>query len=240
MDTPSLSITIVTNHGTIIGTGGYLSGVAVDGDGIDVDGLLRLDNFGTIRATGVHVEDPVTHEVSLQEAVTIGGGLIVNELGGVITSFERAITVNDSDGGGGANGSNGDNHGNGFAPTTIENWGLIHGGNGEAISITDTFADTISNHGTIEGSIVLTSGFLDVDHQTNGGNDTITNYGTVDGSVTLGNGDDVFNFYTGSSVTGAIDGGDGSDVANLLGPGTGSIGNLDDRFHETSVHGTVD
>src|SRR5579871_494672 len=53
MDTPALSMTFVTNHGTIIGTGGYLAGdptQPVDGDGIDVDGLLTLDNFGTVQA----------------------------------------------------------------------------------------------------------------------------------------------------------------------------------------------
>ncbi|MGV7214747.1 beta strand repeat-containing protein [Bradyrhizobium sp. UFLA05-112] len=195
MDTPSLSMTYVTNHGTIVGTGGYLGGdpsQAVDGDGIDVDGLLTLDNFGTIQATGVHVVES-DGTVDLQEAVTIGGGTIINEIGGVITSFERAITVNDSDGAGGPNGSNGSNGGNGWAPTTIQNWGLIHGGNGEAISITDTFADTITNHGTIEGS------------------------------VALGGGDDVLNDYTGSTFTATIDGGDGTDTFNLLGTGSGTL-----------------
>lgn len=192
MDTPSLSMTSVINHGTIIGTGGYLAGTAVDGDGIDVDGLLTLDNFGTIQATGVHVVE-ADGTVDLQEAVTIGGGTIINEAGGVITSFERAITVNDSDGTGGPDGSNGSNGGNGWAPTTIENWGLIHGGNGEAISITDTFADTITNHGTIEGT------------------------------VAMGGGDDILNDYTGAIFTAAIDGGDGTDTFNLLGNGSGTL-----------------
>ncbi|MET4390893.1 autotransporter-associated beta strand protein [Bradyrhizobium sp. F1.4.3] len=192
LDTPSLSMTTVTNHGTIIGTGGYLAGTAVDGDGVDVDGLLTLNNFGTIQATGVHVIE-ADGTVDLQEAVTIGGGTIINEIGGVITSFERAITVNDSDGTGGPNGSNGSNGGNGWAPTTITNWGLIHGGNGEAISITDTFADTITNHGTI------------------------------DGSVALGGGDDIVNDYTGSTFTATIDGGTGTDTFNLLGTGSGTL-----------------
>ncbi|WP_234686059.1 beta strand repeat-containing protein [Bradyrhizobium monzae] len=192
MDTPSLSMTTVTNHGTIIGTGGYLAGTAVDGDGIDVDGLLALDNFGTIQATGVHVVE-ADGTIDLQEAVTIGGGTIINEAGGVITSFERAITVNDSDGTGGPNGSNGSNGGNGWAPTTILNWGLIHGGNGEAISITDLFADTVTNHGTIEGS------------------------------VALGGGDDIVNDYTGAVFTSTIDGGDGTDTFKLLGNGSGTL-----------------
>lgn len=192
LDTPSLSMTTVTNHGTIIGTGGYLAGVAVDGDGIDVDGLLTLDNFGTIQATGVHVVE-ADGTVDLQEAVTIGGGTIINETGGVITSFERAITVNDSDGTGGPDHNNGGNGGNGWAPTTIVNWGLIHGGNGEAISITDTFADTLTNHGTIEGS------------------------------VALGGGDDIVNDYTGATFTGTVDGGTGTDTFYLLGTSSGTL-----------------
>jgi len=219
MDTPSLSMTYVTNHGTIVGTGGYLAldGSAVDGDGIDVDGLLTLDNFGTVQAAGVHVVE-ADGTVDIQEAVTIGGGSITNEVGGVITSFERAITVNDSDGAGGPSGSNGDNHGNGFAPTTIMNWGLIHGGDGEAISITDTFADTITNHGTIEGSIAFANG-----DGTLSGDDTVTNYGTIDGAVSLGDGNDVLNDYAGSTFTSTIDGGNGTDTFNLLGTGAGTL-----------------
>jgi methionine-rich copper-binding protein CopC len=199
MDTPSLSLTKVTNHGTIVGTGGYLNGnpnSPVDGDGVDVDGLIALDNYGTIRATGVHVVDPNTGEVSLQEAVTIGGGTINNYAGGLIVSFERAITVDDSGGGGGPNGSNGSNNGNAWAPTTIYNEGTIEGDNGEAIAITDTFADTLTNKGAILGS------------------------------VSLGGGDDIVNDYAGASFSSTLDGGTGDDIINLLGPGTGALANV--------------
>ena len=129
-------------------------------------------NDGTITATG-HTDG------ELAEAVTIGGGTITNL--GTLTSAERAITVDDS------------NHGNAFAATTIDNEGLIHGGNGEAISITDIFADTITNKGAIEGS------------------------------VAMGGGDDTLNDYTGSTFTAGIDGGDGADTFNLLGNGTGTL-----------------
>src|SRR5262249_1267893 len=128
----------------------------------------------TVEAAGVHIDG------ILQEAITIGGGTITNHAGGIITSFERAITVDDS------------NLGNAFASTTIDNSGLIHGGNGEAIALTDTFADTIINKGVVEGS------------------------------VATGGGDDIFNLYTGSSITGLIDGGDGHDTINLLGKGIGA------------------
>lgn len=172
MDTTS-GTTVVVNHGTISGN----SGGTQDGDGIDVDYLLQLDNYGTVSATG-------TSTGNLSEAVTIGGGTINNYAGGVLQSVERAITVDDS------------NDGNAFAATTIYNEGSIIGGNGEAISITDTFTDTVTNKGTITGS------------------------------VGLGGGDDVFNDYTGSTLTGQLDGGEGNDTLNLLGTGTGSFGSV--------------
>src|SRR5690348_15362397 len=130
LDTASTTTTSIVNHGLVTGH----SDGATDGDGIDVDGLISLTNDGTITATG-HTDG------EMAEAVTIGGGNIVNH--GTLDSAERAITVDDS------------NHGNAFAPTTIDNDGTIHGGNGQAISITDTFADIITNKGTIDGSIAM-------------------------------------------------------------------------------------
>jgi len=155
LDTASTTTTTIVNHGFITGH----SDGSGDGDGIDVDGLIALTNGGTITATG-HTDG------EMAEAVTIGGGSIHNLAGGIIDSGERAITVDDS------------NLGNAFAPTTIENEGAIHGGNGEAISITDTFADTI------------------------------TNKGVIDGSVAMGGGDDVLNDFTGSTFTSTSDGAD--------------------------------
>ena len=163
----------VVNHGTITGTATGTN----DGDGIDVDGLIVLDNYGFIRAVG--------HSVGvINEALALGGGVVNNHIGGVIHSDERAITVDNSD------------LDNAFGPTTIFNEGTIQGDNGEAISITDLFADTITNKGAIIGSIAT------------------------------GDGDDVFNIYTGSSIVGAIDGGDGLDTLNLLGTGSGTVANF--------------
>ncbi len=170
MDTVSTSgpltffgTTTVVNHGTIEGN----AGGSTDGDGIDVDYLLNLDNYGSVLATG-------TSTAGLSEAVTIGGGTVNNYAGGLIQSNQRAITVDDSNGG------------NAFGATTIYNEGTINGGNGEAISITDTFADTV------------------------------TNKGTINGGVALGGGDDTFVAYTGSTLNGTLDGGDGSDVLFLM------------------------
>ncbi|HSS86120.1 MAG TPA: autotransporter-associated beta strand repeat-containing protein, partial [Reyranella sp.] len=168
LDTAGTTTTTVANHGLITG---HSNGTG-DGDGVDVDGLVALTNDGTITATG-HTDG------ELAEALAIGGGTIVNH--GTIDSSERAITVDDS------------NLGNAFGPTTIDNDGVIHGGTAGAISITDTFADTI------------------------------TNKGTIDGSIALGGGDDTLNDYAGSTFTAAIDGGDGVDTFHLLGTGAGTL-----------------
>jgi hypothetical protein len=172
MDTAPDSVDQVSNHGVITGTavGGN------DGDGIDVDGVIALDNWGQINAVG-HGEGDV-----LNEALALGGGTVNNYAGGVIHSDDRAITVDNSD------------FGDAFAATNIYNEGTIAGDNGEAISITGGFADTLVNKGIIQGSIAM------------------------------GGGDDVFTLWTGSSITGAIDGGAGNDVMNLTGAGTGSVG----------------
>ena len=184
--TSTTATTYVTNNagGVIQGTAGsysYGSGgtstASVDGDGIDVDYLVVIKNYGEIDAHG-------TSTGNLSEAITVGGGEIDNYAGGVIYSVQRAITVDDSNGG------------NAYGATTIYNEGTITGADGEAISITDTYADTVTNKGTINGSIAL-----------GGGNDT-------------------YNDYAGSTLNGQLDGGTGTDTLNLLGSGTGTFGNV--------------
>lgn len=156
--TTNASITTVVNHGTIIGTA-----KTADGDGIDVDRLLTLTNDGTIRAAGIAVAG------ELNEALAIGGGIINNLAGGSIISAQRAITVDDS------------NLGNAFAVVTINNAGLIEGDNGEAIKITSAFSNSLTNSGTILGSVVMGNG---------GGN--------------------IVTIQPGSKIVGLVDGGSGA------------------------------
>lgn len=66
--------------------------------------------------------------------------------------------------------------------------------------------DTITNSGTITGSIDLDSG-----------DDLLINSGTIDGDVEMGLGDDGVGLATGTSVTGVIDGGEGTDAMELAG-----------------------
>jgi autotransporter passenger strand-loop-strand repeat protein len=221
----------VTNHGTMLGESQNYGDS--DGDAIDADGLAYVDNDGVIMGmghNGYHKGEP-----NISEGLAIGGGVINNYLGGMIYGYGRAIQVDDS------------SNGPALAATTIYNEGTIQGaGHGptgvdpedaaaylakitgrEAIDILGSFADTITNKGTILGG-VFTDGGDDTFTQHAGatlrglldlgdGNDTLTNGGAISGSVQMGAGDDTINLLTGSIVGGTIDGGDGIDTLNLSG-----------------------
>uniref|UniRef100_UPI003144FA30 Ig-like domain-containing protein n=1 Tax=Terrirubrum flagellatum TaxID=2895980 RepID=UPI003144FA30 len=173
LDTGSSTTSTIHNAGTITG---HAAG-SVDGDAVDIDGLANIDNSGLIQALGAGTG-------GLTEAITIGGGQINNFAGATIHSAQRAITVDDS------------SLGNAFAVTTIYNEGVIQGDNGEAISITDTFADTLTNKGAIVGT------------------------------VGLGGGDDILDDYTGATFSADVNGGVGIDTINLRGAGVGSLGSF--------------
>jgi len=190
ISTRTNSIIINYATGVIQGTGGTrANGDAQDGDGVDVDYTVTLENYGKIYAYGASVGEG-DKDGSIQEAITVGGGTINNFAGGLIESVQRAITVDNSS----VEGA--------YAATIIYNEGTIRGVDSSiddyigAISITGTFADTLTNKGTIEGS------------------------------VALGGGNDTFNSYTGSTTTGTIDGGDGIDTINLFGTGSSILADI--------------
>jgi VCBS repeat-containing protein len=217
LDTASTTTVTISNgvHGLILGHAGTdPTGAASDGDGIDVDGLVNITNSGTIEALGLAsgTVTPAGSALPTNEAITVGGGTITNNAGGVIHSVQRAITVDDS------------NLGNAFAKTTIINNGSITGDNGEAISIHSAFDDVIVNTNIIQGSVSVIS------VTASSGNASITNSGTIDGAVTTAGGNDTID-NTGL-ITGAITMGDGNDTLKLgsvhlrdasLGAGSDSI-----------------
>jgi autotransporter-associated beta strand protein len=181
MDIGSTTITTVLNEHT-----GVITGISVDGvqsgDAVDVDGQIQLDNHGLIQALG-------TSSGHTSEGVTVGGGTINNYADGTIYSSERGITF---DGGGNLDGTNNPE----FVASMVYNEGLIQGDSGEAIVIVGNLDDTITNRGTIVGSIAM-----------DGGADTL-------------------NEYTGSSISGVSEGGAGADSINLLGTGSGTLSAL--------------
>ncbi len=235
----------VTNKGDILGKSqGYADS---DGDAIDVDGLVQIENWGNVKglgANGYHKGTAAT-DANISEGIAVGGGSIINHEGGMIYGYGRAIQIDDS--------SNGPAH----AATTIVNEGTIQGdGHGptgvdpahaaemqaringaEAINIVGDLADTITNTATgqILGGIFTDGGADTLSNagsikalagsavNMGAGDDTVTNTGSITGAVLLGAGNDVFNAGVGST-SGTIDGGDDVDTVNLQGNGTGSFG----------------
>ena len=229
---------IVTNYGTITGA---IDGVSTrgDGDGIDIDFVLTLTNYGTVQGIGATGADD-GGRFNNSEGLAIGGGTIRNY--GTISGAAAGIVVN--------NDSNPDNSRSGTAALDLVNYAgaTIVGNNSYAIrseNKTGTAADNdrIVNYGTIIGNgtipdpngvTLLQNGTPDPGSvgtlngvtytgtgsirfirgdgaaiQTGEGNDVLSNYGTI-----IGN--------SGRAIS--MEGGD--DTLNLYG-GSSIVGRID-------------
>lgn len=177
----------VTNYGTI--TGAYAgvgnifdsSGnpkINGDGDGVDIDLIGTVRNFGTIQGTGAGGVDS-GGQPNGSEGIAMGGGLVENAAGALISGASRGILIDD-----GALGSP-------YGAITITNAGTIQGLAGAAILVTGDFANVVTNSGTISGAgSEAALGFL------GNGPNTVTNTGTITTSgtgpaVSFGNGNNV-------------------------------------------------
>lgn len=143
----------VINHGTITGAYAGLQANG-DGDGVDIDNLAHIENYGTIQGVGAGGVDKGGF-ANGSEGIALGGGYILNANGALISGADSAILVDDGSGN------------SGLAATTLENFGSIEGLNGFGVKFVGEFADSVINAGTISGSNGLA---LDL----GGGNDNLT------------------------------------------------------------------
>ncbi|HEY9213047.1 MAG TPA: autotransporter domain-containing protein [Ancylobacter sp.] len=197
-------VVTVTNYGTISGqvTGlldddGAADGVPDgDGDGVDVDGQLILNNYGLIQGTGA--TGTKDGDLNTADGIAAGGGLIYNHAGGVIQAYDnydnvgvddvgRAILIDDSS--------------QGPAPfaTTLINEGTITS-DGVAVTFIGANNDTIQNSGLIESGNAK--------------------------AVDMGDGDDLYIYLPTGQVVGYVTGGDGTDTFELSGTGSFDLGQL--------------
>jgi len=210
------TVTITNQAGAVIKG----NGVTGDGDGIDVDGLVNLNNSGTI----LSVNSFSLTAPAQSEGVTVGGGTIINS--GTIEG--NVATGNTNAAGRGITFAGIDTSGTAepiYANSTVTNSGLIKGQNDSAIAVGGSasgFTVTITNQagGTIEG------GGTNAAILTGADNDTINNSGTIKANGTgkaidLGAGNDMLNISGSSaSVTGDISGGSGTNMLTVD-PGAG-------------------
>jgi outer membrane autotransporter protein len=128
----------VINHGLISGDVSGLQPVG-DGDGVDIDYIGHIENYGTLRGTGASGAKP-GDPLNVSEGIAMGGGYILNAAGATISGAGNAILIDD-----GSNGS-------AYAATYLENHGTITGLNGFGMQLNGDFADSVINAGLISGS----------------------------------------------------------------------------------------
>jgi Ca2+-binding RTX toxin-like protein len=109
-----------------------------DGDGVDVDGFATIQNYGVIRGTGAggNGSDGFANTA---EGIAAGGGVIENFAGATIAGAGLGILIDDS------------SRGNAPFLTEVVNHGTITAGSGAAIKIVSSLDDTIENAGLIRG-----------------------------------------------------------------------------------------
>ena len=165
------------------------SAVFGDGDGVDIDHIAYVENYGTIQGTGAHGIKPGETDPSNSEGLALGGGTVINgdaaTTTALISGAAYGITVNDSNGG------------DAFGATDITNYGTIRGLNGYAIKLADdagSWSNTISNYGTISGTSTTTV-------MLGNGDDTFNDYGgSVTGIVDAEGGSDTLNVDRGAAT----------------------------------------
>ena len=128
----------VINHGTITGA---FSGLQPngDGDGVDIDHIGHIENYGVIQGVGAGGVDK-NGFANGSEGMALGGGYIFNAAGALVSGANNAVLVDDG------------SDGPGLAATTLINHGTIQGLNGFGVKFVGEFADTVVNAGTISGS----------------------------------------------------------------------------------------
>jgi autotransporter-associated beta strand protein len=221
----ALQTATIINHGTITG-----NGVARDGDGIDVDGVVNITNTGIIRSLNAFSSGGVGQS----EGITVGGGTITNS-----GTIEGLVAPGNTNATGRGISLLGNDITTGplagtreaiYANSTVTNQagGLIRGDSDSGIAVdgpASGFTVTINNNAlaTITGGGVANAAI-----RTGADNDTINNAGTIDGSssgkaIDMGAGNNTLVITGGSaSILGGINGGTGGANAMTMNVGSGN------------------
>jgi outer membrane autotransporter protein len=236
------NVATVTWNGEALSTDTSSNG---DGDGVDMDGVAYVENWGTIRGTGAGGYDSGGRPNGA-DGIAAGGGTIINHAGATIYGQSKGILIDD-----GANGTL-----TGSTTTTarnvpadsitgsaarIYNEGTITGDKRTAVGLVGDYADLLVNYstGVITGgkdSVLvdeLASTTAAAAVQMGGGADVVVNYGKIEGqnglAIDMGAGNDLLKLFNGGStgvIVGTIVGGTGTDTLETGGTQSFASGTL--------------
>lgn len=224
----------VVNYGTI--TGAYVGTGDGDGDGVDIDFYGEVDNYGLIQGIGAGGVGK-DGQINDSEGVAItGGGIIRNHTGATIQGVVNGVTAY-----GFGTPVNGVLQ---YGSFEIYNDGAISGGYHGVLMVGQT---TLVNTGTITStSTGVAAG---------NGDAFIENAGYIQGgdyAIQFGDGNDTLAIDDGSRISGAVDGGGGTNTLWLRGGTFDTASNFqllrvsgdatlagDNTFLGTTIDGTL-
>lgn len=216
----------VTNRGAIIG-----NGVTGDGDGVDVDGLVNINNTGVIRSSNAF--SAAGSGLAYSEAISAGGGAIVNAgtieglvAAGNTNAVGRGITLAGNDVTTGASaGTREGIYGN--ATITNQSGGLIRGDSDSAIvaqGAASGYTIAVNNNA---GATILGGGASNAAIRTVNDRTVINNAGIINGAssgraIDLSSANNTVIISGGSAqVIGSVSGGAGGTNTMVIDAGAG-------------------
>ena len=183
--------------------------------------LAACVTTGNSTTCNTDAPNPFTSRVgnggTMSVTVNAGAGIAVTDGSGAIWNSVGAIT------------NNGTIAASGGSTAAIRIDTNLHTNNGTitgtgVVAIERAAAATgIASFTNAAGATITATGVANAIVDLGAGTFTITNRGTINGGISMGPGTDNLNLHPGSVITGAVDGGAGSDALSLSGPGTGSV-----------------
>jgi uncharacterized protein with beta-barrel porin domain len=236
----SIAIFVVGNNSGLVMSGSAaINATGFNGEGIRFDGdssILTFRDNASINTTGGNGNGAslsgdnmvVTLNDNALINVATGNGFLIGGIGTQVTLNGNSRIISGSSASG-INFYSGSNH-----VLTINDQASIRG-------LTDSFAvtlardDTLINRGTLSSEAATT-----VMGNNNAANsDTVQNFGAITSgsgtAIDLRAGNDALTLGTGSTITGLVDGGAGTDSLTLI--GAGSDGNVFQNFETLTMNG---
>lgn len=210
--------TLTINAGNITTEGAGAAAIIANANGgainITAGGAINTSGGDGIQTLNFSAAAPVTTTINVTGSISVAGNSSNGINARVIANGSNAITVSGSVTASGA-GSTGIFTAGAGDTVTIASGASVSGETG--VEVIDSGPETFTNSGTVTGTGGTAVTFVF------GNATTFTNNNTINGDVLLGGGNDLAILNTGSTITGTLDAGGGTDTLRLGGSGTDTL-----------------